>query len=196
MNREEYGTGKRFSRLSIILMSIVGLIWSFALVVTAYLLPAWSYYEYGNELENFIEEFYNSSDSEQACIGAPILYDSYGKVSENSVIQHNACLEAHQAFKTMFPDVSAVYVITFSANYENGEYTSESYKVVALKENGEIVEELSKITIPFITHSYPYYFDYKTIEHHYDDGYIIRQFPNYSEITYGIDDGSDTWWEF
>ncbi len=193
MARVEQGTGIRISRLSVMLIAVVAIVWALCAVIIVAL--AISTEDPANDNIRFIQEFYNSENSEEACATYPVLVDNNGEsVNSNAKSWNDICQANHRLFKSKYPSVSGVYVINSYYEQVVGEegriYTN---KVIAVDNNGDVVEELSKIVIPYEYFRNPYYDYYKNDETVYaNDEPKYIYVPQFKDIEYGIyDDGSD-----
>ncbi len=189
----EQGTGIRISRLSVILIAIVVIVWALCGVIIVAL--AISTDDPANDNIRFIQEFYNSENSEEACATYPVLVNDNGEsVNSDAKSWNDICQANHRKFKLEFPDVSGVYVINSYYEEVMGE-EGRTYinKVIAVDNNGEVVEELSKIVIPYEYFRNPYYDYYKRDEKVYTNGEPKNIYvPQFKDIVYGIyGDGSD-----
>ncbi len=196
MGREEFGAGYSVNRLTVILASIVGFVWVVCafLVILIFLQDAGGTEAYRDKTTMLIQEFYNTIDSEEACVAVPIIYEN-SVPNEQSVLLNQECIAAHQDFKAMYPDASAVYVIKvqrkYEAQYGVGEYDIH-VKIGAVDKNGNDIEGLSEIIIPFERRENPY-----TVGVSYNmEGEIVLPFlPRYDLISYREFDGSDEVWQ-
>ncbi len=196
MARNEQGTGIRISRLSVILIVAVIIVWALCGVLIFSL--SISNNDPATDPIRFVQEFYNSEESEDACVSVPVIGDD---ITTSSML-NSTCKSAHEDFKLKYPEVSAVYVITYTYNSDNAgtiddeiddTYTYK-FKVIAVDVEGNTIENLSKIVLPCKAYKNPYYYQSKNGDTTSTNGEEkIRFFPDFVNIEYGIyDDGSDS----
>lgn len=183
MDRQEHGTGYDVSKLTLILVfSVIYVIVTCGAFVIMY--ASEGYDEFEDPFLMYIEEFYNSSNSEDACVSMPILYENGNPVQE-TVELNNECKSAYESFKTMYPDASALYVIHTSSEYNEATMTHERHfdvKVVDI--NGNSIDEISRISVP-----YEYIIDpYNAYYHGGSFYYAYFNCPKFDEIRYGLSD--------
>ncbi len=198
MGKIEYGKGYNVSRLTVMLVSFVSFVWVICGVLL-FITFIGGTDDNGDNVVMLIQEFYNSTEGDDACLSVPVIYEN-GILNEQSVLINSDCKAAHQEFRTMYPDVRALYVINTTYTYEEIFIDDDIIgiskihaKIVAVDEHGNVIEGLSKIVIPLEERENPYYTGYNTtnVPENGDDKHS-KNFPKYSEITYGVYDRGDS----
>ncbi len=192
MEREAYGRGLKITRLAAI---TAGVVITIGVLIFGYLMI----FRFPKEDAKsyavlFTHEFYNHSDSSEACNSVPIVSSSYISSSNASKTSslNSSCQAAHQSFISEYSNVSAVYVVDVHARGNLFSGITVRLDVVALDANGQVIEGLTEIKIKYENIDNPYYDYYE----YYDDGEKERKgngessselFPNFGAIEYGGD---------
>lgn len=185
MGRETYGQGIKVTRIFAILIGVCIVIGVIIYGYVAYIHEPKKAAK--ADAISFVHEFYNYSNSDDACMSVPIYTYSQtnNKSIEDSGDLNDACKSAHQTFKNNFADVSAVYVKSAKSKGNKFSGVTVTLEVVALDSSGIVLDELTNITIEFKDRKNPYYdYDYdETESSNGEDKH--RMFPEYKYIEYG-----------